>query len=128
MHSKNNTKSCRKRSTTCRFNFPRPPIHQTFIARQEPDQPEDNNTKEVKVLSTDKVDEKGSSARSAKQILKDIWTLVSSDSESETICEDILKSAGTTYAEYRDCLKTVATANSIYHKRRPLTFSYKFHF
>lgn len=86
MHSKNHTKSCRKHSTTCRFNFPRPPIHQTFIARQDPDQQEDTNDRDEKEPLTDK--------RTAKQILKDIWTLVSSDSHSNTTFEGILKLAG----------------------------------
>ncbi|VDI36704.1 Hypothetical predicted protein [Mytilus galloprovincialis] len=30
-HSKNHSKSCKKKGTTCRFNFPRPPSENTFI-------------------------------------------------------------------------------------------------
>lgn len=109
MHSKNHTKSCRKHSTTCRFNFPRPPIHQTFIARQDPDQQEDTNDRDEKEPLTDKP--------TAKQILKDIWTLVSSDSHSNTTFEDILKLAGSTYAEYKQSLENITKGNAIYHKR-----------
>ena len=31
-HSKNHSKSCKKKGTMCRFNFPRPPSEKTFIA------------------------------------------------------------------------------------------------
>ncbi|XP_076849952.1 uncharacterized protein LOC143498932 [Brachyhypopomus gauderio] len=39
-HSKRHSKSCRKKKTTCRFNFPRPPSSRTFITRRKTDNPE----------------------------------------------------------------------------------------
>ncbi|KAK7886520.1 hypothetical protein WMY93_026141 [Mugilogobius chulae] len=35
-HSKRHSKTCRKGSTVCRFNFPRPPSMRTFIKKKEP--------------------------------------------------------------------------------------------
>uniref|UniRef100_A0AAR2L016 ATP-dependent DNA helicase n=1 Tax=Pygocentrus nattereri TaxID=42514 RepID=A0AAR2L016_PYGNA len=32
-HSKRHSKTCKKKGTTCRFNFPRPPSNRTFITR-----------------------------------------------------------------------------------------------
>ena len=32
LHSKNHSKSCKKKGNVCRFNFPRPPSQQTFIS------------------------------------------------------------------------------------------------
>lgn len=60
MRSKNHPKSYRKHSTTCYFKFSRPSIHQTLIARPDPNQLEVNNMKEAKVPLTDKLDEKTS--------------------------------------------------------------------
>ncbi|XP_071152909.1 uncharacterized protein [Mytilus edulis] len=40
-HSKNHSKSCRKKGTECRFNFPRPPSEKTFISRPIEDDEED---------------------------------------------------------------------------------------
>ncbi|XP_063411255.1 uncharacterized protein LOC134694188 [Mytilus trossulus] len=40
-HSKNHSKSCRKKGTECRFNFPRPPSEKTFISRPIEDNEED---------------------------------------------------------------------------------------
>jgi hypothetical protein len=37
MHSKTHSKSCKKKNTVCRFNFPRPPSKRTFIARPSDD-------------------------------------------------------------------------------------------
>ncbi|KAI4883077.1 hypothetical protein NFI96_008887 [Prochilodus magdalenae] len=34
-HSKRHSKSCKKRGTPCRFNFPRPPSSRTFITRHK---------------------------------------------------------------------------------------------
>lgn len=37
-HSKRHSKTCRKKNTVCRFNFPRPPSNRTFISRSTPEQ------------------------------------------------------------------------------------------
>nr|XP_021334689.1 uncharacterized protein LOC110440049 [Danio rerio]XP_021334690.1 uncharacterized protein LOC110440049 [Danio rerio] len=44
-HSKRHSKTCRKKGTTCRFNFPRPPSGNTFIARNSQ---AENDRKETK--------------------------------------------------------------------------------
>lgn len=72
VHSKTHSKSCKKYSTTCRFNFPRPPIRKTFIARADPD---NKTAKEPTIKGLDEMSR--NSARKPREILKDIWTLVS---------------------------------------------------
>ena len=37
-HSKRHSKTCKKKNTVCRFNFPRPASARTFICRHEPDE------------------------------------------------------------------------------------------
>ena len=43
-HSKNHSKSCKKKGTMCRFNFPRPPSEKTFIASPIEMEEDDQNT------------------------------------------------------------------------------------
>ena len=43
-HSKNHSKSCKKKGTICRFNFPRPPSEKTFIASPIEIEEGDQNT------------------------------------------------------------------------------------
>ena len=48
-HSKNHSKSCKKKGTMCRFNFPRPPSEKTFIAspiEMEEEYKQNNSTSE----------------------------------------------------------------------------------
>ena len=48
-HSKNHSKSCKKKGTLCRFNFPRPPSEKTFIAspiEMEEENKQNNSTSE----------------------------------------------------------------------------------
>ncbi|XP_071142171.1 uncharacterized protein [Mytilus edulis] len=119
MHSKSHTKSCKKHSTTCRFNFPRPPICNTFIARIETDELEKEDSSTLKTPSTAKeLDKICKPKRSAKQVLKDVWAVITSyDSLSELTLKDIFTMANTTYSKYKQCLQTVTTKNVIHHKR-----------
>ncbi|KAI4872883.1 hypothetical protein NFI96_009167 [Prochilodus magdalenae] len=53
-HSKRHSKSCKKRGTPCRFNFPRPPSSRTFITRHK--------------TETRKDDEKGESPKHSMNV------------------------------------------------------------
>ncbi|KAI4876229.1 hypothetical protein NFI96_028169, partial [Prochilodus magdalenae] len=45
-HSKRHSKSCKKRGTPCRFNFPRPPSSRTFITRRKTETGKDDGNRE----------------------------------------------------------------------------------
>ncbi|CAG2231659.1 unnamed protein product [Mytilus edulis] len=60
-HSKKHSKSCKKKGTVCRFNFPRPPSTRTFIS--EPSDP-DKDSEDDEELS--------------KEILSDLWEVIKS--------------------------------------------------
>lgn len=49
-HSKNHSKSCKKKGTVCRFNFPRPPSERTFISK-----PQDNVEKSEEQLAKERL-------------------------------------------------------------------------
>ncbi|XP_063436496.1 uncharacterized protein LOC134717928 [Mytilus trossulus] len=46
-HSKNHSKSCRKKGTECRFNFPRPPSEKTFISRPIEDEEDEEHDEDA---------------------------------------------------------------------------------
>ena len=117
VHSKTHSKSCKKYSTTYRFNFPRPPIRKTFIARA--DHVEDQDNKTAKELTIEELDEMSrNSARKPREILKDIWTLVSVAEQDNLSFADILKLSNVTYKQFKQCLIDVAKTNTVYLKRQ----------
>ena len=116
MHSKTHSKSCKKYSSTCRFNFPRPPIRKTFIAR--PVEEEENKELPKAPTSAEELDKlTQQAARNSKQILRDIWTLVSSVDESGFTFAEILKLVNVTYQEFKKCLIDTAKRNTVHLKR-----------
>ena len=42
MHSRRHSKSCKKKGTECRFNFPKPPSDRTFVIRHQPNDDDDS--------------------------------------------------------------------------------------
>uniref|UniRef100_A0A9J7WX60 ATP-dependent DNA helicase n=1 Tax=Cyprinus carpio carpio TaxID=630221 RepID=A0A9J7WX60_CYPCA len=53
-HSKRHAKTCRKKGTTCRFNFPRPPSQNTFISRSRQTDKNEKTTDDGQCESKDK--------------------------------------------------------------------------
>ncbi|XP_052403776.1 uncharacterized protein LOC127950661 [Carassius gibelio] len=53
-HSKRHAKTCRKKGTTCRFNFPRPPSKNTFITRNRQTDENEKTTDDGQCKSKDK--------------------------------------------------------------------------
>lgn len=89
MHSKSHTKSCKKHSTTCRFNFPRPPIRDTFLVKvkDENDEKQVKENAQTKAMPTLQEIEKlckSGAQRSPKQIVNNVKNVVNSN-ESEDL-------------------------------------------
>ena len=70
-HSTKHTKSCRKKGTTCRFNFPRPPSKRTFISRPAEKVTKDNTTEQSQ--SVTEVQKRAMKKEDAKDVLQKIW-------------------------------------------------------
>ena len=119
MHSKNHTKSCRKYSTVCRLNFPRPPVLKTFIARTTDSDEKTSKQSPVKKNTTaEEYGEITQQGRSAKQILKDVWTILSAaDSLDSLSLDEVLTLANVTYGKYKESLEAITTKNTVYNKR-----------
>ena len=72
-HSKRHSKSCRKKNTKCRFNFPRPPSNRTFIARPQ-DATEQLNTTQIDEVTLPQ--DAALKRKMAEEILKSYWEAV----------------------------------------------------
>ena len=71
MHSRKHSKSCKKKGTECRFNFPRPPSERTFVIRREPIDEDEENRKDCGIeMSEHEQDE--DDRKSAADILKSV--------------------------------------------------------
>ncbi|XP_062600308.1 uncharacterized protein LOC134261943 [Saccostrea cucullata] len=121
VHSKTHTKSCKKNSTTCRFNFPRPPIRKTFLVKvteedNENKEREKNQTTNMPTLQEIEHLCKSGAERSPKQIVKDIWRIINS-TESNLTFDDILLACNITYAKFKESLSANTKKNTIYYKR-----------
>lgn len=107
-HSKKHSKSCRKKGTNCRFNFPRPPSARTFITSpnetQEGDETDSVELKEQKVA--------------AKEILERIWNeVINEENESKTF-KDVLEGVNVSQEQYEKALKILTMKHSVVLQRK----------
>ncbi|XP_078333990.1 uncharacterized protein LOC111105212 [Crassostrea virginica] len=107
-HSKNHSKSCRKKGTECRFNFPRPPSIKTFI-----NTPHEEESDDISCLEA--VDSKQKQLI-AKELLIRVWNEI--EDESRTT-EEIFNELNVTQDEYEDAHKRLAKKRSIVLERNP---------
>ncbi|VDI23725.1 Hypothetical predicted protein [Mytilus galloprovincialis] len=91
-HSKKHSKSCKKKGTVCRFNFPRPPSTRTFIS--EPSDP-DKDSKDDEEL--------------AKEILSDLWEVIKKHEDENLDVSEI-------FQEDRTCSRKLRNILSFYHQ------------
>lgn len=82
-YSKKHSKSCRKKGTDCRFNFPRPPSSCTFIS--SPQEEENDGVNELKQEPSN-----------AKEILLHVWDKVQEIANESERTEDVLEQLGLT--------------------------------
>ncbi|XP_063411592.1 uncharacterized protein LOC134694510 [Mytilus trossulus] len=100
-HSKNHSKSCKKKGTNCRFNFPRPPSVHSFISR--PVTEKDLTESDIKI---------------SKDKLETVWKEIK-DSELDDISTDkLFEKAGISQEEFVKCFQYVTSRNTIVLKRK----------
>ncbi|XP_062603566.1 uncharacterized protein LOC134265363 [Saccostrea cucullata] len=106
-HSKNHSKSCRKKGTDCRFHFPRPPSERTFITRQCEEKEEDS----------EKFD--GLSKSQAKDILLHVWNEVLDDMNEGKTAEEIFSKMHLSQDTYEMAHRVLSAKTSTILKRNP---------
>ncbi|KAK3088416.1 hypothetical protein FSP39_018892 [Pinctada imbricata] len=129
-HSKKHSKSCRKKGTTCRFNFPRPPSSKTFIVSPKEVKARDVeiNDKDLSVsqsetsclLSEEKEEQNQEMSQTeALNILRQVWDAIQSESLNKLDTEHLLKRIGINHSTYEQAQLIVASRQGIVLKRNP---------
>lgn len=108
-HSKNHSKSCRKKGTECRFNFPRPPSHRTFISK--PADEDDNKN------CASETDESELSKCQAKEILLRVWNHLLDEGNANKSASDIFSDLELTQEIYENAHNKVTAKTATVLKR-----------
>ncbi|XP_062616868.1 uncharacterized protein LOC134278575 [Saccostrea cucullata] len=106
-HSKNHSKSCRKKGTECRFHFPRPPSERTFITKQCEEDVEDSES-DGKLCKSQ-----------AKDILLRVWNEVLDDVNGCKTTEEIFRNLQLSQDVYEMAHRALSTKTSTILKRNP---------
>ncbi|XP_062599362.1 uncharacterized protein LOC134260845 [Saccostrea cucullata] len=109
-HSRKHSKSCRKKGTDCRFNFPRPPSVCTFINSPLEEENVENSTGTIDLKQEDAI---------AKEILLQVWNEVQDDSNALNTTEEIFEHLGLTQAQYEEAHKRLSKKRSVVLQRNP---------
>ncbi|XP_049319463.1 uncharacterized protein LOC125780983 [Astyanax mexicanus] len=96
MHSRRHSKTCRKRNSVCRFNFPRPPSNKTFISRKTK---EEESTKKcscsaVSCTCACEVSNKVMNKEQATKILAMVRSAISTDTNTCNTVSELFASIG----------------------------------
>ncbi|XP_071142082.1 uncharacterized protein [Mytilus edulis] len=106
-HSKNHSKSCHKKGTTCRFNFPRPPSEKTFISRR-------------KSLADPSIKKSPQQMKDfAKSVLNQLWTVLQDEHLENITTQNLFQAAGITQKEFEDASNILTKRNSVTLQRSP---------
>ncbi|CAG2225842.1 unnamed protein product [Mytilus edulis] len=101
-HSKKHSKSCKKKGTVCRFNFPRPPSTRTFIS--EPSDPDKDSEDDEEL---------------AKEILSDLWEVIKKHEDENLDVSEIFKKIGLTQESFETYYRFITNRNTVVLKRQP---------
>ena len=102
IHSKRHSKSCQKKGTKCRFNFPRPPSERTFIIREGD---KDGN-------------DKGDAVKEAQDILNTVKDAVT-DNVNYHDTTKLFEDLNITQKEFEDANNVIAKRDDVILKRNP---------
>ncbi|XP_061177698.1 uncharacterized protein LOC133186474 [Saccostrea echinata] len=106
-HSKNHSKSCRKKGTDCRFNFPRPPSERTFIVRKCAEEDDDSQDDERMCNSQ------------AKDILLSVWNEVLDEKSALRSTEEVFSNIQLSQDLYEMAHRILSSRTCTILKRNP---------
>ncbi|XP_071153640.1 uncharacterized protein [Mytilus edulis] len=106
-HSKKHSKSCAKKGTECRFNFPRPPSTNTFISRSST-----QSGPSVQKPSKERIS-------FAKDILLRLWKTVNNTNIENITTENLFIAAGITQEEFETASNVLTKRTTVTIKRKP---------
>ncbi|XP_052692014.1 uncharacterized protein LOC128170074 [Crassostrea angulata] len=109
-HSKKHSKSCKKKGTECRFNFPRPPSQKTFIT----------NAQEVEEENSDECEKETMVNKTyAKELLLSVWEKVQNEVDGIITTEELFDDLSLSQELYEEAHNILSTKKSVILKRCP---------
>ncbi|CAG2215742.1 unnamed protein product [Mytilus edulis] len=106
-HSKSHSKSCAKKGTECRFNFPRPPSKNTFISRTSTQSgPSVQKPSKQRLVF-------------AKDILLRLWKTVNNTNIENISTQNLFIAAGITQEEFETASNVLTKRTTVTIKRKP---------
>ncbi|XP_058472555.1 uncharacterized protein LOC131445864 [Solea solea] len=126
VHSKRHSKTCKKKNTVCRFNFPRPASAQTFISRVKVDEEiekcncEKTDSTETVCLKCKERDFEERKARKvrAHEILAKIKEALSDENQSFDTVEQLFETLNVTQEAFEDAFNRTTTGTKVVLKRQ----------
>ncbi|XP_053178284.1 uncharacterized protein LOC128361756 [Scomber japonicus] len=115
MHSKKHSKSCKKKRTTCRFNFPRPPSNKTFICKPktEEQQQQDKTNIEQQQSNVKTCDAEAK----AKEIMSKVKLALSNEETTFDSVDALFSSIGINQSIFEKAYQLTTKKTSVIHKR-----------
>ncbi|XP_075334585.1 uncharacterized protein LOC142395729 [Odontesthes bonariensis] len=119
-HSKRHSKSCKKKNTVCRFNFPRPASSRTFICRSEKDKDKtctcnlDKTSSNVQCACASK---EAMAQNQAKEILSKVKSLLADETCPYRTVEEIFQRLGINQEIFEKVYKRVSRHTHVVLKR-----------
>lgn len=126
-HSKRHAKTCKKKNTTCRFNFPRPPSNRTFISRPTNVQDifktctcpiSDTDTSIQCTCTADKLKAIQEQKSASKIIMSQLKTTLSTDSKTFDSVNHLFQSLGLHQDIFESAYKNITKTTQVVLKRR----------
>ncbi|XP_071958642.1 uncharacterized protein [Antedon mediterranea] len=106
IHSKRHSKSCKKKGTNCRFNFPRQPSERTFVMRPTiVDKNSDDN-------------DDGDANKQAQELLTSVKNALANE-ETYQSAKELFQSLDITQSTYEDANNCITNEEKIVLKRNP---------
>ena len=107
-HSKSHSKSCKKKGTACRFNFPRPPSKKTFLCTKDEEEVTDENKDSAEERSRMTKDD-------AKKLLAAVWKAIENDKHKSM--GQLLRHIGVSQAKYEEAHNALNTKQTVVLQR-----------
>ncbi|XP_071788473.1 uncharacterized protein [Asterias amurensis] len=108
-HSKRHSKSCKKKGTNCRFNFPRPPSMRTFVANPVAIENDDCEDMSDNVLTEDV----------AQELLQSVWKAVNNDDNEHITTDELFANIGITQDDFEKANDLLTQKVNFVLKREP---------
>ncbi|XP_076872151.1 uncharacterized protein LOC143522232 [Brachyhypopomus gauderio] len=122
LHSKKHSKTCKKKGTTCRFNFPRPPSSRTFLTRRKTEEhtnADQEKSAEQSIAANTTQSSPHMEHDVADSILKNVKTALLNTEANFESADDLFASLGINQETFEAAYQTIGKKNSVVLKRKP---------